>query len=242
MYSKSYTAVMQPYLFPYIGYLNLVWASESFVFYDDVNFIKKGWINRNIVMMDGLKFPFSIPLVKPSQNKLIKDTLILDLESFKSKFVKQIYYAYKGSKYFETGMEYVESTLKEDFCSIAELAQYSVTNFFSMIRVEKVFYSSSISFPNIGGLNRSDRLIQITKQLGSNCYLNSIGGINLYSGEYFQSHNIALSFLMPKIRPYSQHKNLDFLPGLSLIDIIMNLCSDEIVEHLMSYEIIDIFN
>jgi hypothetical protein len=71
-------AVMQPYVFPYIGYMNLVKASDKFVFYDDVNFIKKGWINRNRIMLMGESYRFSIPLKQQSQNVLIKDTEVSD--------------------------------------------------------------------------------------------------------------------------------------------------------------------
>ncbi len=50
------TAVMQPYLFPYIGYFQLVAAADEFIFYDDVQYINEGWINRNRLPEDGLPF------------------------------------------------------------------------------------------------------------------------------------------------------------------------------------------
>jgi hypothetical protein len=62
-------AIMQPYFFPYLGYFQLVQAVDHFVFYDDVMFIKKGWINRNRILMQGNEFLFTIPLEKQSQNK-----------------------------------------------------------------------------------------------------------------------------------------------------------------------------
>ena len=79
-------AVMQPYVFPYIGYFQLIHSVDTFIFYDDVNFIKRGWINRNKILVNNKAFLFTIPLIKASQNKLIKDTLI----DYNQNWAKQI--------------------------------------------------------------------------------------------------------------------------------------------------------
>jgi hypothetical protein len=65
---------MQPYFFPYIGYFQLLQASEKFVFYDDVNFIKGGWINRNRILISGSARYITIPLSTPSSFSLIEHT------------------------------------------------------------------------------------------------------------------------------------------------------------------------
>ena len=64
-------AIMQPYFLPYIGYFQLINAVDVFVVYDDVNYIKKGWINRNNILVNGEGFLFNIPLQEVSQNKSI---------------------------------------------------------------------------------------------------------------------------------------------------------------------------
>ena len=66
--------IMQPYIFPYIGYFQLINAVDKFVIYDDVNFINKGWINRNRTHNNGKESLFSIPLKEASQNKLFSIT------------------------------------------------------------------------------------------------------------------------------------------------------------------------
>ena len=58
------TAIMQPYIFPYIGYYQLIDAVDQFIIFDDVNFIKRGWINRNNILLNKNKHLFSIPLSK----------------------------------------------------------------------------------------------------------------------------------------------------------------------------------
>jgi len=64
-------AIMQPYLFPYIGYFQLIHAVDSFVVYDDVNFIKGGWINRNFILSQGEKSRITLQLQGASPNLLI---------------------------------------------------------------------------------------------------------------------------------------------------------------------------
>ena len=92
---------MQPYVFPYIGYMQLVHAADKFVFYDDVNFIKKGWINRNSIMLNDGSYRFTIPLKGQSQNSLIKDIEPLNLEVFKEKFrIRQSFGVFGGKKIF----------------------------------------------------------------------------------------------------------------------------------------------
>ena len=71
-------AIMQPYFMPYIGYFQLINAVDKFIIYDDVNFIKKGWINRNNILANKSKMMFTIPLKKASQNELIKNINIMD--------------------------------------------------------------------------------------------------------------------------------------------------------------------
>src|SRR4051812_9656275 len=92
-------AVMQPYLFPYIGYLQLMAAVDQFVFFDDVNFIKKGWINRNRILLDGQEHMFSVPLEKVSQNKKINETFLFEPQKARSEFYQLIERAYQKAPY-----------------------------------------------------------------------------------------------------------------------------------------------
>jgi NDP-sugar pyrophosphorylase family protein len=69
-------AIMQPYLFPYIGYFQLIHAADLFVLYDDVNFRKQSWINRNKILLNGKDYTFTIPCRGVSSNKLINAVIL----------------------------------------------------------------------------------------------------------------------------------------------------------------------
>src|SRR5258706_4590191 len=106
-------AIMQPYFFPFIGYFQLLKAVDVFVFYDDVNFIKKGWINRNRILVNGQEFLFTIPCKSISQNKLIKDVEVAWSPKDQEKFVKTLETNYKRAAYFEPTL----ALIKEVFSS-----------------------------------------------------------------------------------------------------------------------------
>jgi len=104
---------MQPYFFPYIGYFQLVAAVNKFVIYDDVNFIKRGWINRNNVLINKKSNLFTVPLIKASQNTLINDTKI-NLKFYniwKVKFLRSLEQSYKKAPYFTEVYNLIKNVL-----------------------------------------------------------------------------------------------------------------------------------
>ena len=125
-------AVMQPYLFPYLGYFQLAASVDRFVFFDDVNFIKKGYIHRNSIVVNGELNRFSIPLKKASQNDLIKDVWVADtFEDWKVKFIKTLEINYSKAPYFSEVMDLLKKVLKND--NLSELALESVRSVFEYL-------------------------------------------------------------------------------------------------------------
>ena len=233
-------AIMQPYAFPYIGYMNLVNASDKFVFYDDVNFIKKGWINRNRIMLGGDPYRFTIPLQRQSQNVMIKDTEVSDLTIFAEKFLNQLDSEYKNAPYKTKVLDYVRDVLINNHKNISEVAIASVELFFDYVGIEKNFHCSSIEFASTRGLEKAERLIKITKLLDSCEYINAMGGTLIYAKDFFASNGIVLNFVKPCLVPYvhCNGKGKVFNPGLSVIDIMMNISEYEIRNYLDSYELV----
>ena len=237
MNKEKTSAIMQPYLFPYIGYFNLVQESDAFVFYDDVNFIKKGRINRNSILINKQEYNFKVPIKKISQNRLICETEISEKNIFLENFINQLARSYKKAQFFNETINYIYKTFSIDSNSISKVAIKSITNFFEYVEVEKNFIISSKSFQNTKHLDKSDRLIEISKLLGSKRYVNTIGGLELYSKEYFSSKSLELNFIKPNVLSYNQVNSTIFIPKLSIIDLMMNLSKKELLHHLNSYEI-----
>lgn len=229
---------MQPYLFPYLGYFNLIHACDAFVFYDDVNFIKQGWINRNRILVGGDAVTFTVPLADASSFRLIKDIQVVDLERFAVRFRKQIHQAYSKARNFELGMRFVDDVLGSGERSISRLAIRSIQRFCAIAGIDKEFMVSSESFSAFTGLSRADRLIQIAKALHADRYVNPIGGEGLYEKADFARQGIDLLFVRPGLPAYAQVGRKEFLPGLSVIDVLMHASPDEIRQQLAAYELV----
>ena len=231
-------AVMQPYVFPYIGYFNLLKSCDVFVLYDDVNFIKKGWINRNRVMSSNGEVTFSVPLVNLSQNSAINEVKVANFERFKGKFLRTIEQCYSKSTYFEIGFDYVNEVLESDISSISEFASYSIEIAKRRLGLQCEILTSSKDCAETKGMERSQRLISMAKMMGCFRYVNSVNGSLLYKKEDFLEKGIELKFIKPKLIPYQHCNAKNFSPGLSIIDVMMNLSFEEILVHLDSYELI----
>uniref|UniRef100_UPI0039A6350F WbqC family protein n=1 Tax=Ornithobacterium rhinotracheale TaxID=28251 RepID=UPI0039A6350F len=231
-------AIMQPYIFPYIGYFNLIEACDLFVFYDDVNYIKRGWINRNRILLNDKDFLFSIPVEKASQNKLIKEIAPKITPEFLSKFKSQIESGYKKkSPYYKDIYDLINLVFSKSYESISDLAINSIEQVYKYIDKPFIWVKSSDISPETKGIDRADRLIAISKKLGFSHYVNSIGGQELYEKEYFNSLGINLNFVKPIPVKYNQKSNT-FIPSLSIIDILMFNSPKEVNKLLCNFEVI----
>ena len=227
MFSLKAIAVMQPYFLPYIGYWKLVSHSDVFVIFDDVSYIKKGWINRNYCLVNGSKWRFVVPLLGASQNRLISELLIHDESGWRSKFLRTIHQAYSKAPYFSDVMPLLEEILVYRSDNLSNFVSNSIRAVSSYLSIAPQFILSSeipVERENVG----VDRIIQICKYLKGNCYINLPGGRLLYSVNEFELHNIKLSFVEKGAFVYSQMCVDEFVDNLSILDVIMHASPLEI--------------
>ena len=231
-------AIMQPYLFPYIGYFQLINAVDTFVFFDDVNFIKKGFINRNNLLINRERTPFTISCKKISQNKFINQTEInFDLKEA-AKLLHTIKLNYSKAPYFKEVYP-----LLEDFFSsnnkkfISEMAADSIMLVAKYLNINTTFKYSSISHHDSISLKGEDRIISICVKEKVNQYFNPIGGVDLYNKSKFKAYNIDLNFLKPNAISYKQFNN-DFVPWLSIIDVLMFNSVNNVKQQLNNYDLL----
>ncbi len=227
--------IMQPYFFPYIGYWQLINAVDKYVVYDDVNYIKGGWINRNNILLNNSKHLITLPLEEASSFKLINEISITKNEVLKNKLIKTIKSAYLKAPYFETIMPILESLILDN-SNIAMLNYNIILVIKNYLNLDtEILLSSQIKKDN--NLKAQDKVIHIAHLLRANEYINAIGGQELYSKEDFKQENIKLSFLKTNEIKYKQFKN-EFVPNLSIIDVLMFNSPEKIKEMLNNYELI----
>ncbi len=213
-------AVMQPYIFPYIGYFQLVHAVDTFVFADDVNFIKGGWINRNRILLQNRVHIISFPCMKRSQNKMINEVSINMGSRAYANLLLTIQQAYGKAPYFGMVFPRVKSLFYKGYKNLSELASASVMETANYLELDTNFLFTSGNFGHTKGLEKSDRVIQITKELGSRDYINAIGGQGLYEKDYFKKGGVSLQFIKTGDIAYRQFQS-GFIPNLSILDVVM---------------------
>lgn len=225
---------MQPYFMPYIGYFQLINAVDQFVIYDDVNYIKGGWINRNNILVNGKKNLFTIPLSNASSFKQINEIEINtgQYNKWRLKFLKTLTQSYSKAPYFNDVYPIIEISLKEEKM-LHSLLVNSIQEICNFIGIDTFIHNSSVGFHN-KNLNREDRLINICNRLKANTYINTIGGQELYDKDYFAKQNIALKFIKTDTVVYEQNSS-EFVPSLSIIDVLMFNSRDQIQLMLNRY-------
>ena len=225
--------IMQPYFMPYIGYWQLLAAVDTYVIYDDVNYIKKGWINRNNILVNNDKQMFTISLNGASQNKLINEITIAD--DF-TKLRKTITMAYHKAPYYDKVMTLLDKIFSYQSSNLADFIANSIELVCQYLDIQtKIIMSSDIEKDN--SLKGQDKILEICKLLNADTYYNAIGGQELYDKSVFEKENIKLCFLKSDIPEYSQYKNA-FVPGLSIIDVLMFNSPIEVKQMLTNYKLI----
>jgi hypothetical protein len=226
-------AVMQPYLFPYIGYWQLIDAVDIFVIYDDVNFIKQGYINRNNILQKQKAHLFTLELIGASSNKKIND---IKIGGNSNKLLRTIKQNYSKSPFYKDVFPVIEDILNNEEKELSKFLGFSLVKIAKYLNIDtKFLYSSDMK--NDKTFKAQDRLIEMSKILNATGYINSIGGIELYDKEVFSQNNINLSFLKTHKISYKQFNN-EFVPNLSIIDILMFNDKEKIKEILTMNELI----
>ena len=232
-------AIMQPYFFPYIGYFQLIKSVDRFIVYDDVNFIKKGWINRNKMLNNNSEFLFTVPLRSISQNSLISEILLGENFKFwKKKFLATIYHSYKNSPNFKISFDLIEKILNHKVESLSELLTFSLIELCKFMDIKTLITLSSETYKSNRHLKKSTRILDICEKENAVKYINLSGGRQLYNSNEFISKGLELLFINTFSEEifYNQKSNT-FINNLSIIDVIMNNNKNEIQSLLNKFSL-----
>lgn len=229
-------AVMQPYLFPYIGYFQLIRAVDVFVIYDDVNYIRQGWINRNNILLHGKAHRWTLPVADQSSFRHINRHEIGNPEHAKRKLLKLFESAYRKAPAFDEVYPLLEEVMAHPDANLAGFVANSLRRVSAFIGLDTRFALSS-GIPKNPDDSAQQRVIDMVRHIGGTQYCNAIGGQALYSREDFEAAGIRLNFLRTGDVRYEQPAE-EFVPCLSIIDVLMSCGRSGCLEHLDKYELI----
>ena len=234
-------AVMQPYLFPYLGYYQLAGAVDTFVFFDDVNFINKGWINRNRILQQNDAYKFTLPLSKASQNRLINEIEISDYDKWRKDFLKLVEFNYKKAPCFSFFYEWLQKFLHgKDYRLISELAADSVSHIATLLGLPTRFLlSGELNYKSDQTPSGQEKILRICEILEADRYINPQNGVDIYEEDGFHDRKIILKFLKMDDVVYNQFDKEKFIPALSIIDVMMFNDLEQVKKLMTKYTLIN---
>jgi WbqC-like protein family len=229
-------AIMQPYFFPYIGYWQLINTVDLFVIYDDVNYKKGGWINRNRILINGEPSYITVPINKSSSYKRICDTSLQLTLFWREKLVKMVWTTYQKAPYFKEIFPIIENLIRYETDNLADYLAYQLKTLARYMGISTQFVLSSRHYEN-SNLTGQNRVVDICCQENATVYINLQGGLSLYSKDAFSLHGIELKFIIPTAICYKQFRT-ETVPWLSIIDVMMFNSQSQINLLLNKFELV----
>lgn len=225
--------IMQPYFFPYLGYWQLMNEVDKYVILDDVNYIKRGWINKNFIKGNGKAQRIGINIKSVSQNKLINELSLL--KDDENSLIKTIEQYYRHAPFYEDVMPIIKDIISQEESNLSLYLFYGIKKIAQYLQMNTEFFISSMIEKN-NSLKGQDRIIEICKQLNGDTYINAIGGMEIYNKKGFDNEGLELIFLKMDEIEYKQ-LNGDFISNLSIIDVIMNNSVEDVKKMLKMFSI-----
>lgn len=228
-------AVYQPYFFPYIGYWQLIDAVDVFIIGDSFQYIMRGFINRNKILLNHAPHRFTISLRGSSPQKRISEIEILD--DF-GKFRKMLAHAYGNAGHYSEAMELIDQILCYPDRNLARFLGHQIASVAEYMGLHtEIVYMSELDVPEDLS-SREQRLCHLVREVGGDRIINPIGSKSLYSARDFNQRGIGLSVLESRKISYPQ-KGCKFIPGLSLIDALMHCGKSQLTSLIKSYDTLD---
>ena len=221
--------ILQPGYLPWLGFFEQVYRSDVFVIYDDVQYDKEGWRNRNrIKTANGIQW-LTVPVhVKLSEMPLIKDVRIDNKENWRKKHLKSIMMSYSRSPFLGNYLSFFEDVYVKHWEFLIDIDMHIILKILEWLGMgeKKIVLSSSLGIKKETN-NKMDRLIFICKLFDGDTFYEGAAGRNYIDTNYFAQKGIKVEFQDYKHPVYKQLYG-DFVPYLAIIDLLFNHGSDSL--------------
>lgn len=228
---------MQPYLFPYLGYFQLINAVDKMVIYDNIEYTRKGWINRNRILIDGKDKFFTIPVKKDSDFLNIRERYLADNSEINiRKILAQISNSYRKAPFFKEIYPVLERLFLYGEKNLFDYVFNTISEICTLLEIKtELIISSELNMDH--DLKAEQKVLEINRILDSDIYINPIGGTELYDKENFKNKGVELLFIKSKPISYDQSGN-EFTEGLSIIDVLMFNDLNKVKSFLNEFELV----
>lgn len=233
--------IMQPYVFPYIGYFQLINYVDKWVIFDNIQYISKGWANRNRIVHPDAKKEwqyFTVPIKKHSRETKINKIEINDNFEWRCEFLRKLEGVYKKkAPYYRETINFVEECIEFRTSSLSKWVEHTLKYTCDYLDISFDYLVFSMMNTGLNEVAHAGQwALEISDSIGATEYVNPSGGYSIFNESEFQSRNIKLRFLKTRLSPYIQRRGY-FVPGLSIVDVLMWNDKEYIVSMLDDYDI-----
>lgn len=230
-------AVMQPYFMPYIGYFQLMHAVDKFIIYDNIEFTKRGWINRNRILVNGEPQYFTVNLEKGSDYAMVNERKVSPVfVKERRKVLGKIEANYRKAPFFAETFPLVKECFECNAKNLFDFIFHSIVKVNEHLHIETALIVSS-QLPIDHSLKNKFKLWALSDYLGIRDYINPVGGMELYEKSEFGEHGMNLMFHQANLSQYEQVGDLGFSPALSIVDMLMCLGAEGVSRELKNFNI-----
>ena len=228
--------IMQPYFLPYMGYWQLINLVDEFVVYDNIEYTKKGWINRNRFLQNGKDVLFSLQL-KADSDQLPVFSRELSPSFERDKLIRQLREAYRKAPGYNENFPLIEEIINYPENNLAAYIENSIRKICDYLGIQtQLTISSGIKIDH-ENLKAKGKVIGICKALDATDYINPIGGLDLYDKGEFAEQGIDLTFLKSRALHYKQF-GYDFIPHMSILDVLMFNSREDTIKFLGEFDLV----
>jgi hypothetical protein len=227
-------AIHQPNFFPWFGFFNKIARSNLFILMDNVQYPKTGgtWTNRVAIIIDGQKHWLTVPVIRSFHGtQLVREIQINNSTPWRQKMLKTIQVSYPQAPFFEEIFPVIDKLVNNQTSSLADFNVHSIQQIMNLLHMDasKLVLGSTLESNG----KATDLLISMIKSVGGTSYLCGGGASSYQEDQLFDHAGIQLIYQNYQHPVYPQKNTKEFVPGLSIIDALMNVGPDEVAKRFV---------
>jgi hypothetical protein len=211
--------VLQPSYLPWLGYFDQLYKSDVFVLYDDVQYDKHGWRNRNRIKTDKGPRLLTVPVLTHGQGLPTNRNARIDTrQPWARKQLQALRVNYAKAPAFGEVFDGLELVLRRPWTHLLDLNRAVLETLCRLLGLTRpILLSSELDIPG----QRTERLIAICQALGADRYLTGDAASDYLDETQFAANDIRVEYHHYRHPVYAQLHG-EFVPYLSVVDLLMN--------------------
>lgn len=233
-------AIHSPNFFPWLGTFDKIFRVEKFIVMDVAQYpLGKSWGSRVKILLNGKPYWITMPIMKSGRSGQREYEVEMENPAYHwPKICSTIRQAYLKAPHFKEVFEFITTE-----CSVGDYTRLYDFNFAFIEKLTRLLGNKTVKFLKaseneklrISTNIRTELIVEICKEFRIKNYLSGEGCLDFLQPQQFADNNINLKFQQFRHPIYSQLNMQEFVPGLSIIDALMN-CGFEGVKGMLSYQ------